>query len=696
MRVFNSIGADHVARRRWLFFGLTSAICLIAALLMASLLTGGGWTAIKVVIFILFLVLMAQVAYGVTLASFGYYILCHRPDPLRISQTIPNSDTRAPLSKTAIIIPIFNEDVGRVFQGVRVMYESLQRTGSADAFDFFILSDSTDSNHWIEEEKTWIELCKQTNAFGRIFYRNRRVKLNHKSGNVADFCRRWGADYRYMIVLDADSVMSGDVFVKLVSLMDCNPAAGIIQTAPQMVLGRSLYSRVQQFAACVYGPLFTAGANFWQLDGGNYWGHNAIVRLKPFMEYCALPELPRIGAFGGRILSHDTVEAAFMRSAGYEVWFAYDLDGSYEEGPPDLIAGLSRDRRWCQGNMQHILVLLTRKLRAANRFHLVIGILSYASAPLWLGFIVLNSIAALASNHHSPNAVKSGVLFAYVMALLLAPKVLGFMRVAKQPDLSNACSGCKKLLAGVMVETFFSMLLAPILMMFYTKFVAASVTGWHTKWGKQNRGEERPGWKAVAIVCGGQTLIAVIVAWLLHYYAPVLLPWLSPILAGLILSIPFSRLTSSVELGEKALRRGLFLIPPESKPPIELAEIDRRLVSQENQFFLQPAYASHYGLLQAILDPYIHAVHVSLLRLREDTNDGGRHYMETLSYRLLRDGPASLTPEERTILLRDAESMNSLHRELWICASRDLAEWWRQALRHYNETVAIATRRSVR
>ena len=262
----------------------------------------------------------AQAVYGFTLAMTGWWLRGHGGDPVCLSQTVRQEVIADHLSPTAIVMPIFNEDVGRVFRGLRVMYESLQATGQSQSFHFFILSDSSDPNHWIAEEKAWFELCRHLNGFGRIFYRKRRDALHHKSGNIADFCRRWGVNYRYMIVLDADSIMTGAAFVRLASLMDTNPQVGIIQTNTQPVLGRSLFQRFNQFASHVYGPLFVAGANFWQLDNANYYGHNAIIRLRPFIKHCAMPELPESGALGRRILSHDTVEAAFMRRAGYDVW----------------------------------------------------------------------------------------------------------------------------------------------------------------------------------------------------------------------------------------------------------------------------------------------------------------------------------------------------------------------------------------
>jgi membrane glycosyltransferase len=316
------IPAAQILRRRLIFCSIYTLVFMLGFLPMLEIVWQARLGLLSIAILVLFVILFGLVAFGVTLSIVGCWISRGVGDPLRISKTLPPEGFSGPLPSTAVVMPIFNEEVARVFQGVRGMFESLQRTGQAEAFDFFVLSDSNDPNHWIEEEKSWLELCRQVQGFGRIFYRKRRVQLHHKSGNIADFCRRWGANYRYMVVLDADSLMRGSTLVRLVELMEQNPSVGLIQTAPQMVLGNTLFRRIQQFAARLYGPVFMAGAHFWHLGGGNYWGHNAILRLKVFMAHCALPELPKFGPLGGRILSHDTIEAAFMRRAGYGVWFA--------------------------------------------------------------------------------------------------------------------------------------------------------------------------------------------------------------------------------------------------------------------------------------------------------------------------------------------------------------------------------------
>ena len=198
-----------------------------------------------------------------------------------------------------------------------------------------------------------------------------------------------------MVVLDADSLMSGETLARLVRLMEAHPEVGVIQTAPRVVRARSLFARVQQFASRLYGPMFAAGMHYWQLGDSPYWGHNAILRVAPFMEHCSLPRLSGRPPFGGDILSHDFVEAALLGRAGWSVWLAFDLSGSYEETPGSLLEEMQRDQRWCQGNLQHLRLLFTEGLSTAHRALFLNGIFSYISAVLWLGFLVASTSEAV-------------------------------------------------------------------------------------------------------------------------------------------------------------------------------------------------------------------------------------------------------------------------------------------------------------
>ncbi|MFA6960004.1 MAG: glucans biosynthesis glucosyltransferase MdoH [Opitutaceae bacterium] len=698
---------SRLRRRRALFYTSILILTSAATWFMADLLwrSDGGINGLEWVLLVLFVILFSQIAVGFTTAMLGFYVINRGGDRQRITRTVDWDVEDVPLASTAIVMPVFNEDVSRVFEGLRVIYRSLEDTKKLEHFDFFILSDSNKPNQWIQEEIAWVELCKQVNGLGRIFYRKRRHQINKKAGNVADFLRRWGKRYRYMVVLDADSIMSGEAIVKLVAMMERNPQTGLIQTAPRLVYGESLYARMQQFANRLYSPIFLAGLNYWQQQDGNYWGHNAIIRVQPFMEHCALPDLPGSEPFGGRILSHDFVEAALMRKAGWHVWLAHDIEGTYEEGPPTLIDSAKRDRRWCQGNMQHAWLVTAKGFRPANRFHLFMGVMAYASCPLWLLFLVLSTIhvfnQVLAVNTGKiafeayteifgrmvevPEAL---TLFLFTMLLLFLPKIISLITVLQKTDEAARFGGRGPVVVSTVMEISFSALLAPIHMMFNSKFVLFSLLGQGVSWVTQRRGvEDGTDWREAIITHGGHTFFGII--WGVSSY--ILLPsffwWLSPVLAGLVLSIPVSIILSKGSLGAQARRIRVFITPEEAQTPRELARLTQNLAACYKHMQPIEALRTDYGLLQAVLDPYINAVHVAMLRQRRPSEES-REWFALLRHRLLSEGPGQLTTKETLALLLDAESMICLHEELWKQPSSSLAEWWRLAMRQYNVLTA--------
>ncbi|MEZ5584202.1 MAG: glucans biosynthesis glucosyltransferase MdoH [Candidatus Competibacteraceae bacterium] len=308
------------ALRRIMFFTLTVVTTLIAMGLLISVYQTDGISPLEVVLLLLYAVLLLWICASFWTATIGFVIRLTRRDRCAISATIGSTPV-ATAFRTAIVMPVYNEDPSRVFAGIGAIYQSLQEIGHLEPFDFFILSDTQDPDLWIEEELQWYRLCQSLHGGGRIYYRNRLRNTGRKSGNIADFCSRWGARYRYMIVLDADSLMAGGTLVDMVRLMESNPPVALIQVPPVPVNRLSLFARIMQFASTIYGPLFTTGLNYWQLGEGNYWGHNAILRVKPFADCCGLPDLPGREPFGGKILSHDFVEAALLlRKAGWQVY----------------------------------------------------------------------------------------------------------------------------------------------------------------------------------------------------------------------------------------------------------------------------------------------------------------------------------------------------------------------------------------
>ena len=665
-----------VRQRRWGVALVTVGISVLGLWLMFDIAGARGWTPLEVVETGLFGLLFTSLSFGFTQAFLGYLVLAEGQERLKITNTL---EENTPLASTAVVMPVFNENAETVFGNICALYNSLRERGELDSYDFYILSDSTDPAKAVEEELAWSDICRQTSGFGKIHYRRRKLPVNRKSGNVADFCRRWGHRHRYMVVLDADSVMTGAAVSSLVRLMETNPRAGIIQTMPRLVRAETVFGRIQQFASRLYGPIFAAGLNFWQQGAGNYWGHNAIIRVSPFLASCGLPALPGKEPLGGRVLSHDFVEAALMRNAGWEIWFAYDLDGSYEGLPPNLTEYVKRDRRWCQGNLQHMWFLLAQNIRPISRIHLVQGILAYSSAPLLVLFLLLGAFQAGIDHLHEKigmfPAASAAVLFLMTLTLLFGPKVLSLLHLFSRPKELAAFGGPIRVVLGVILETLFSIFTAPVLIWFHTRFVLRNIAGKTVTWHTQTRdGGAGPRW--LDIVCEYWPLPVVAaglgaVAW---WIAPSYLAWVSPILLGLLLAIPVAQFSGRIDSS-----RQLFLTPEELQPPEELCGRFKLQLRDGDQF------------VHALLDPFYNAVHVSLQRGRDTSTPCTDAYILSLANRLFKEGPESLTPQQKRALLGDGQALGWLHNLIWKTPSGLMNPAWAKALAQYR-----SSRRGVR
>jgi membrane glycosyltransferase len=671
--------------RRATFFTLVGLGTVVGTWLMVVYLGEGGLGPLELALLATFIPLYYQLNVGFWTALAGVWLMNRpSPDTLDLWQTLSPEDHHAPIeASTAIIMPIYNEDVTRVFEGLRAIYLSLQQTGQDEQFDFFVLSDSDDPSKWIEEEVAWLELCRQLKAFGRIFYRKRRKPINRKSGNVSDFCRRWGKRYRYTVVLDADSLMSGRLLTTMVRIMEKNSGLGILQTFPRQIAAETLLGRVMQFAQALYGPPFAYGLDYWQCGEANFWGHNAIIRLAPFIENCALPPLPGKEPFGGHILSHDFVEAALMRKAGYAVRLLPSLRGSYEEGPPTLIDMLKRDRRWCQGNMQHIWLLFAKKWHPMSRLNFLHGILSYASSLLWLLFLVFSTaLAALPSGRELERTqTAEQLLLGLTIALIFLPKTVILLdeqltgrmfKPLKQRFLTSFSS---------VLDTIIFTLMAPVLMIFHARFVVYTLLGKGVNWVAQRR--KMSGgvdWVEVFFTFGPISLLGIVWGVAGWFISTNFLLWISPILICLVLSIPMAGIVSGSHSGR---RLGLFLSPEEDEPPTVLSTMEQNLTEVNDRLQLQPELEKYFGLLQVCLDPYVNGLHVSLLRKRKNIQVS-RDYLDTLADRLVREGPQALKPQEIKAMIYDTDTMTHLHYRLWSAADKDLAPFWFLAIRQYN------------
>ncbi len=670
--------------------GLRRSVLLMGG---ATFLTAAGYTLLlnsysgqqifwsDYIILALFPLLFAQLAVAFILALFGFGDWLRGGDPFHVMRrSWREREQSIPLAATAIVIPVFNEEVERVSHGVENMWRSLEKTGLIEHFDFYICSDSSDVDHWIEEECAWLHLCQKLNAFGKIFYRKRHHSINGKSGNIADFCRRWGKLYRYMIVLDADSIMSGSTMVRLVRAMESNPEVGILQTQPAMVLGQSLFRRVLQFSNKVYGKILSQGCSLAQMSAGSYWGHNAIIRVAPFIKYCALPILPVPDSHARHIMSHDTIEAALMQRAGYEVWIAYDEADSYEEGPPNLSDMLKRDRRWCAGNLQHFWFLFARDIKMGNRLQIWIGLMSYLCSPIWLTFMVAGCFSAhdrarflaYSAGPEDLGATQSFaplLLLMTTMILLFTPRLLGALSVLPR---MKQFGGLCRLFCSTCFETLISMLLAPVIMLFHTLFVLQTLLGWQIKWTSQNRADSGLSLSHCIRLYGWQSCLGIVTQ-MVFWYNLGFSYWSMSIVGAWILAPLTVWISSSPNLGRWFQSRGWFLIPEESHLATEL----EGLISDDAEKLQKPPNSLW---IQALLCPYVQAVHLSMVRQRAASNTEDKPKTSTgdLRERLIKDGPATLKLEEKQRLLWDAETVFWLHQELWRHPEAGLHPSWNQ------------------
>ena len=700
--------APRLRRASRLFIFYSSALLLdgFISLLFADLLWRTGWSASRTLLLVLFVILMWFAAVGCMHGVYGF-VLRMAGTRRRITALEDYRDQTIAGTSTAIVFPIFNENVVRAYEGLRATYESVKRTGQLARFDFFILSDSTEPDKWVEEERRWYELIRELDALGKIYYRRRLNNEGRKSGNVGDFLKAWGRRYRYFMVCDADSVMRGETLVALVKLMEAHPAVGLIQTVPALVNAVSPFGRIQQFANRLYAPIFIAGLNYWALDHGNYWGHNAIIRTEPFMQFCDLPQLPGRKPFGGQILSHDFVEAALLLRENWQVWFAYDLEGSYEEAPQTMIENARRDRRWCQGNLQHGMVLFAKGLRGVSRLHLALGICCYLTGPLWLGFLLtfnwirwfqkFTGLSEITVHAFTPYLNLSGtahalLVFVICMVVLLLPKFLAWWDLANDPPRRRAFGGLARATASVAGETIFSTLHAPLQMLWHTRFVITNLLGVSVGWTPQKRAVEGTSWAFALRRHWGHTLIGLIWGVFMWQLDQPLFWWFTPVLAGMMLSIPLSVLTSRQQLGARLRKLGLFLTPEETAPSPELVALRARMKVHEITDDTTPR-GPHAGLAEAVLDPYVNAIHVSLLREKRLNPiyaeqlarlGVGREETRALGEKLLAEGPDKLSPAERMAVMADQGVMVRLHQQAWLRPDEQLAPWWKAMIHEFS------------
>lgn len=646
---------------------------VVASYFLLWILPYHGGTLVEIGLLVLFILLYMWIAVGFWTAVFGFVLRLLGGDRYSLLKRHSEAELETTaLTKTAIVMPIYHEPVKWTLSGLKAVYQDIERAGRLDQFEFHILSDSRDPNVWLEEQAEWHRLCEELGAEGRLFYRRRRVNLNFKSGNIADFLRRWGRRYRYMVVLDADSLLSAETIVKMVQLMEREPNVGILQTAPSIINGDSLFARVQQFANRLYSSLFATGLAAIQMGDAAFWGHNAILRVQPFMAHCGLRKLRGFGLFRGPIMSHDFVEAAYMGRAGYEVWLEPGLGNSFEESPPSISDELARDNRWSKGNLQHLWILLFgRRIRLAHRMALLNGIMAYMASPLWLAFLILTTVEAVQMTVASINYFPEGHqglfplwpewrpewaigLALSTLSLLFLPKFLAILDAVIH-GLARGFGGFWRLLLSVLVEIVVSVLLAPVRMMAHSRYVLGALLNMSLSWAGQNRTEETT-WREALLTQFPGMLVGAgwsAFAWSLD---PMFFLWSLPVAVPLVLAAPTSVVLSRVELGRAFGARRLLVIP-EELTPVEVLNDSRAARAENNEDSVLTAVEA------AVIRPRLNHLHWALARAYRQPRRA--ELLAPLVRRLGSEGPGSLSRSELSQLFRDRASVAELHRMAW-------------------------------
>lgn len=564
---------------RLVTFGGALALTIYATLEMIAVVSVGIVSVLQWAMVALFAITFGWIALPATAALSGVLfggVRRRAKRDLRVEQ------------RTALVMPVYNESPAGTFSALLAMAEALLEY-EATGFEIFVLSDTTRPDVYVKETAAYHVLRERLGERMRVWYRRRADNVGRKVGNLHDFVTRWGGRYDFMVVLDADSLLAPDTLVTLVREMAADPNLGLLQTVPRLAGGKTLFARLQQFANRVYGPIVARGIASWQGDDGNYWGHNAIVRVRAFAAAAGLPVLPGKKPFGGAILSHDFVEAALLRRAGWAVRMLPTLGGSWEDSPPSLLDVAARDRRWAQGNIQHLAVIWSQGFTWSNRMHMGIGVMSYLASPLWFALIVVGlgtagHIATVQFEYFTDelslfprwplfDSERMIRLFIIAMAVLFTPKILGVLRAFVDGELLRKVNPLRVIL-GAIAETILSALYAPIMMMMQVRQVSEILIGQDSGWSTQSRKHSRTPWGTLFRRHWLQMLSGIVVSVVLLYVSPPLFLWMAPALVGLVLALPLSAASGSVVLAKIARFLGFLSVPEEVDVPRVVAARD--------------------------------------------------------------------------------------------------------------------------
>jgi len=640
---------------------VTSALSIYGVAEMYGVLSTNSTTSLQWLFLVLFSINFIWMAYSFAQVFLGF-LLSLKPKILK------PPEAEAPFT-TAILMPVYNEEPYRVKAALEAMRVDLL-AAAPGKFAFFLLSDTTDEDMWIAEEQAFFEIINKDTSGCPVYYRRRDTNTERKAGNIADWVQRFGGGYEAMIVLDADSIMSAESLLTLTRRLAGSPEVGLIQTLPYIVRAKTLYGRLQQFANQCFGPIYAAGLSAWHGSSSNFWGHNAIIRTRAFAESCCLPILGGKPPFGGHVLSHDFIEAALMRRAGWGVRFDTDIPSSFEEAPPSLTDVLIRDRRWCQGNLQHRAFLRAKGLALPSRLHLLSGIMSYLSAVFWLALIIVGLAIAVQASVVRPeyfakpslfptwpvfDAERALNLFGVSMAIVLAPKLFGWLVAMLKVRRCLQFGGPILLSVSVLFEILASALYAPILMVSQCAVVFSVWRGRDGGWKPQSREDGTVPWSSLFRTHHGNTIFGVAMALIAFLINLKLFYWLLPITAGLILSIPLSRLSSNTKIASFLAFLGVLRTPNDKNPEPIVSRLMENTASKKMD-------SSNPALNRLVNNLPLYAWHIAQLPVTAKRKPEFHAPTVTAQWKMrhaldLQELQEWLTPEETRALLARADCL---------------------------------------
>lgn len=565
-----------VSRRRLLFALLVTATIFGMAAWLVHILAHDGFGLLDALLLACFLAYAPWIAVGFWNSAIGFFFMNFVKNPIpRITPVVAKAHDDDPVFvRVAILMTIRNEDPARAFARLRAIKQSLDRTGQADKFDFFVLSDSNRPEVFPLEEAAADAWRKEFPGVSQLFYRRREINEGYKAGNVRDFCERWGKNYELMIPLDADSIMTGETIVKMVRIHQANPRLGILQSLIVGMPSKSFFARVYQFGMRHGLRAYISGYAWWHADCGPFWGHNTTIRIQPFYDYCKLPLLPGKPPFGGHILSHDHIESMMMRRAGYEVRVIPEEVGSFEETPPTLLDFEARDVRWANGNLQYVKLLDMPGLQPVSWIQLVLAIQMFVGqgAVILFGVLAALAIAVAPAGSAASFPLWSALgFYALFIFLFIAPRIFGIVDALLRS--SARYGGTPRLLLAGAMDMVFTFIHTPLQMFAASYFMVAALFGRKTKWDGQQRDGYRVPWRAAARTFMPHTLFGSLLFVFVAIVSPDSAIWFMPLVFGLIVVMPFAVYSSDTRLGEWAERNRLCPMPEEFDMPEEIRAV---------------------------------------------------------------------------------------------------------------------------